>query len=36
MNYAKDKGIEINLQYEEPKQLKMPKQKIILKKITKI
>ena len=25
MDYAKDKGIEINLQYEEPKQLEMPK-----------
>ena len=26
MEYAKNKGIEINLQYEEPKQLEIPKQ----------
>ena len=32
MEYAKDKGIEINLQYEEPKQLEVPKQQNYYKK----
>jgi len=32
MEYAKNKGIEINLQYEEPKQLEIPKQQNYFKK----
>ncbi len=32
MEYAKNKGIEINLQYEEPKQLEVPKQQNYFKK----